>query len=47
VSDIDGNTPRANEKIGLVMKSRRKPMAISSGWEHCAILTPAYAEVWR
>jgi hypothetical protein len=30
VSDIDGNTPRAHEKIGLVMKSRRKLMAISS-----------------
>src|SRR6266576_6982299 len=27
VSDIDGNTPRAQEKIGLVMKSRRKLMA--------------------
>src|SRR5712675_1229042 len=27
VSDIDGNTPRAHEKIGLVMKSRRKLMA--------------------
>src|SRR5262249_47044683 len=26
VSDIDGNTPRAKEKIGLVMKSRRKLM---------------------
>jgi hypothetical protein len=30
VSDIDGNTPRAQEKIGLVTKSRRKLMAISS-----------------
>src|ERR1700722_1039019 len=38
VSDIDGNTPRARAKIGLVMKSRRKLMAISCGWEHCAIL---------
>src|SRR5258707_15053067 len=27
VSDIAGNTPRAQEKIGLVMKSRRKLMA--------------------
>src|SRR6267378_7918647 len=27
VSDIDGNTPRAQEKIGLVMNSRRKLMA--------------------
>src|SRR6201993_3248927 len=27
VSDIDGKTPRAQEKIGLVMKSRRKLMA--------------------
>src|ERR1700758_5670787 len=27
VSDIDGSTPRAQEKIGLVMKSRRKLMA--------------------
>src|SRR6202171_6206092 len=27
VSDIAGNTPRAREKIGLVMKSRRKLMA--------------------
>src|SRR5205809_5870714 len=27
VSDIEGNTPRAQEKIGLVMKSRRKLMA--------------------
>jgi hypothetical protein len=30
VSDIVGNTPRAQEKIGLVMKSRRKLMAITS-----------------
>src|SRR5713226_5923564 len=30
VSDIAGNTPRAQEKIGLVMKSRRKLMAVSS-----------------
>ena len=29
VSDIAGNTPRAQEKIGLVMKSRRKLMAMS------------------
>src|ERR1700749_1101649 len=29
VSDIAGNTPRAQEKIGLVMKSRRKLMALS------------------
>src|ERR1700744_2295549 len=28
VSDIDGSTPRAQEKIGLVMKSRRKLMAV-------------------
>src|SRR6201999_4507447 len=27
VSDIDGNTPRAQEKNGFVMKSRGKPMA--------------------
>src|SRR5438876_2598021 len=27
VSDMDGSTPRAHEKIGLVMKSRRKLMA--------------------
>ena len=31
VSDIVGNTPCAQEKIGLVMKSRRKLMAITSG----------------
>src|SRR5581483_2399688 len=40
VSDIDGSTPRAQEKIGLVMKSRRKLMAGSS-WgfaSACAIL---------
>src|SRR5580692_13130163 len=30
VSDIDGSTPRAQEKIGLVMVSRRKLMAESS-----------------
>src|SRR3984893_13674513 len=30
VSDIAGNTPRAQEKIGLVMKSRRKLMAMAS-----------------
>src|ERR1700749_3795261 len=30
VSAIAGNTPRAQEKIGLVMKSRRKLMAIPS-----------------
>jgi hypothetical protein len=30
VSDIAGNTPRAQEKIGLLMKSRRKLMGISS-----------------
>src|ERR1700742_2265607 len=31
VSDIDGKTPRAQEKIGLVMKSRREElMAMSS-----------------
>src|ERR1700753_444405 len=31
VSDIDGSTPRAQEKIGLVMVSRRKElMAMSS-----------------
>jgi hypothetical protein len=30
VSDIGGNTVRAQEKIGLVMKSRRKLMAMSS-----------------
>src|ERR1700710_531900 len=30
VSDIVGNTPCAQEKIGLVMKSRRKLMAMSS-----------------
>src|SRR5581483_11079667 len=30
VSDIDGSTPRAQEKIGLVMVSRRKLMAGSS-----------------
>jgi hypothetical protein len=29
VSDIAGNTPRAQEKIGLLMKSRRKLMANS------------------
>src|SRR6201987_6556536 len=28
VSDIDGKTPRAQEKIGLVMKSRGKLMAV-------------------
>src|ERR1700743_710932 len=28
VSDIDGSTPRAQEKIGLVMVSRRKLMGI-------------------
>src|SRR6201999_1493098 len=32
VSDIDGSTPRAHEKIGLVMKSRRKLMAVLSGF---------------
>src|SRR5882757_935689 len=31
VSDMVGRTPRAQEKIGLVMKSRRKLMAITSG----------------
>src|SRR6185369_9102104 len=31
VSDIAGNTPRAQEKIGLLMKSRRKLMANSPG----------------
>jgi hypothetical protein len=31
VSDIDGSTPRAQEKIGLVMKSRRKLMAVLIG----------------
>src|ERR1700759_2481604 len=30
VSDIDGSTPRAQEKIGLVMVSRRKLMGMSS-----------------
>jgi hypothetical protein len=30
VSDMAGNTPLAQEKIGLVMKSRRKLMAVSS-----------------
>src|ERR1700723_4808522 len=30
VSDIDGSTPRAQEKIGLVTISRRKLMAMSS-----------------
>src|ERR1700680_4124298 len=38
VSDIAGNTPRAQEKIGLVMKSRRKAkevmeMSSLSGWQ--------------
>src|SRR6266536_120966 len=36
VSDIGGSTPRAKEKIGFVMKSRRKLMAGTSrfgaGW---------------
>jgi hypothetical protein len=32
VSDIDGSTPRAQEKIGLVMVSRRKLMGILSGF---------------
>src|SRR5437660_4716834 len=32
VSDIDGNTPRAQEKIGLVMKSRRKELMAMSSW---------------
>src|SRR4051795_12593529 len=31
VSDIGGSAPRAREKIGLVMKSRRKLMAIPHG----------------
>src|SRR4029450_7316040 len=30
VSDMAGNTPRAQEKIGLLMKSRRKLMADTS-----------------
>src|ERR1700733_13939589 len=30
VSDIDGKTPRAQEKIGLVMKSRRKELMAMS-----------------
>ena len=30
VSDIAGNTPRAQEKIGLVMKSRRKELMTMS-----------------
>src|ERR1700734_3852256 len=30
VSDIDGSTPRAQEKIGLVMKSRRKELMAMS-----------------
>src|SRR5262249_1088094 len=30
VSDIEGSTPRAQEKIGLVIKSRRKLMGILS-----------------
>src|ERR1700720_2024722 len=32
VSDIAGNTPRAQEKIGLVMKSRRKELMAMSSW---------------
>src|ERR1700760_1890453 len=32
VSDIDGSTPRAQEKIGLGVKSRRKLMAVLSSW---------------
>src|ERR1700761_674389 len=35
VADIVGSTPRAQAKIGLVMKSRRKLMAISS-WDGMA-----------
>src|SRR6201994_4951775 len=32
VADIDGSTPRAQEKIGLGVKSRRKLMAVLSSW---------------
>jgi hypothetical protein len=32
VSDIDGKTPRAQEKIGLVIKSRRKELMVMSSW---------------
>src|SRR5580700_10467393 len=32
VSDIGGNTPRAHEKIGLVMKSRRNELMAISSW---------------
>src|SRR6201988_351234 len=31
VSDIDGSTPRAQEKIGFEMKSRRKLMSVLAG----------------
>src|SRR5579872_2022954 len=36
VSDIDGSTPRAQEKIGLVMVSRRKELMAMSSWSASA-----------
>ena len=44
VSDIAGSTPRAQEKIGLVMKSRRKElMAMSS----CSMRRRGGQSRWR
>src|SRR5262245_38661625 len=43
VSDIGGSTPRANEKIGLVMKSRRKLMVGSSWFGADAAILPETA----
>ena len=46
VSDIGGSTPRAQEKIGLVMKSRRKELMAMSSWSSGAARAgrPAFAK---
>src|SRR6185312_15237720 len=44
VSDIDGSTPRAQEKIGLVMVSRRKLMGISSALQASRLPAPNLTE---
>src|ERR1700742_4158301 len=47
VSDIDGSTPRAQEKIGLGMVSRRKLMAILSRFGLARFLLFASASLYR
>src|SRR5579863_4821611 len=42
VSDIDGNTPRAQENIGLVMKSRRKELMAMSLYSAARTLIVTY-----